>query len=437
MVFNEVIAGFHVLFNVIGLPGNLLVMVTIAFERFRIMRHVLLASLALSDFLCLILVNSFCILSTAQQNWLYGKTFCRLHPILVRYFYVNTALHLIAVSYERYNAIVKSPLTHSAAITSSRVVGIVLIWLLPTVVFISPVFGVWRYVQNVKLFLCEQAISSGSITIAIILLILGVVPFIIVVLLNRQVVKTARNLQRNSLALQIGSIEGSDLNQQQEMLSRHRELKAVVDVAIVIAVFTFCFLPGWALSVSRLYYENVPVAAILTTRCIFAASSVCNPLIYSIRKREFRSGVKMVLRRIGRAFGISFGTDSTIVVNNLACETRARNYASTATAQELKVIRSLHGRISCGTDDTRGMRNSDFEAGHRNSISSVRRQRSRAIQPLIGRTPSCSEDTIVVDNSTFEASNSTFATSLHKKPFTGKPRAKMSIHPIYRNTAPH
>ena len=137
MVFNEVIAGFHVLFNVIGLPGNLLVMVTIAFERFRIMRHVLLANLALSDFLCLILVNSFCILSTAQQNWLYGKTFCRLHPILVRYFYVNTALHLIAVSYERYNAIVKSPLTYSAAMTSSRVVGIVLIWLLPTVVFIS------------------------------------------------------------------------------------------------------------------------------------------------------------------------------------------------------------------------------------------------------------------------------------------------------------
>ncbi|CAH3143899.1 unnamed protein product, partial [Pocillopora meandrina] len=252
MVFNEVIAGFHVLFNVIGLPGNLLVMVTIAFERFCIMRHVLLASLALSDFLCLILVNSFCIFSTAQQNWLYGKTFCRLHPILVRYFYVNTAFHLIAVSYERYNAIVKSPLTYSAAMTRSRVVGIVLIWLLPTVVFISPVF----------------------------------------------VVKTARNLQRNSLALQMGSIEGSDLNQQQEMLSRHRELKAVVDVAIVIAVFTFCFLPGWALSVSRLYYENVPVAAILTTRCIFAASSVCNPLIYSIRKREFRSGVKMVLRRI-------------------------------------------------------------------------------------------------------------------------------------------
>lgn len=48
MIFNEVITGFHALINAIGVPGNLLVIVTTACERFHIMRRVLLASLAVS-----------------------------------------------------------------------------------------------------------------------------------------------------------------------------------------------------------------------------------------------------------------------------------------------------------------------------------------------------------------------------------------------------
>ena len=75
------------------------------------MRYILLASLALSDCLCLIFINSFRIASFAYENWLYGDTMCQLDAFLARYFYLNTVLHLVAISYERYDAIVKSPLT--------------------------------------------------------------------------------------------------------------------------------------------------------------------------------------------------------------------------------------------------------------------------------------------------------------------------------------
>ena len=68
MGFPQVIATFHVMYDVIGLPGNLLVLLTIILEsRFHVMRYILLASIALSDFLLLILVNSsFRIGSIAQ-----------------------------------------------------------------------------------------------------------------------------------------------------------------------------------------------------------------------------------------------------------------------------------------------------------------------------------------------------------------------------------
>ena len=57
MAFPRVIAVFHALFNAIGLSGNFLVILTIILERrLHKMSYFLLASLAVSDFLCLILV---------------------------------------------------------------------------------------------------------------------------------------------------------------------------------------------------------------------------------------------------------------------------------------------------------------------------------------------------------------------------------------------
>ena len=129
MVFHQVITTFLALFDAIGIPGNLLVIVVIASQtRFHVMRYILLASLAVSDLLFLILVNSFRIASTAQERWLYGETMCHLNAFFARYFYLNTVLHLLAVSYERYKAIVKFPLTYDGTVTKSSGMVIVLVW---------------------------------------------------------------------------------------------------------------------------------------------------------------------------------------------------------------------------------------------------------------------------------------------------------------------
>ena len=50
---------------------------------------IFLASLSVSDLLFLILVNSFRIVSIAQERWLYGDTMCFLNPLFARYFYIK------------------------------------------------------------------------------------------------------------------------------------------------------------------------------------------------------------------------------------------------------------------------------------------------------------------------------------------------------------
>ena len=98
MVFFQAVAAVHALFDAISLPGNLLVIVMIVLEsRFHVMRYILLVSLAVSDFLFLILVNSFRIASIAHMA--IGETMCQLNPFFAGYFYLNTVFHLVAVSY--------------------------------------------------------------------------------------------------------------------------------------------------------------------------------------------------------------------------------------------------------------------------------------------------------------------------------------------------
>ena len=260
MAFSQVIAAFHAGYNVIGLPGNLLVIVSIILEsRFHVMRYILLASLALSDFLLLVLVNSFRIKSIAQEHWLYGQTMCYLSPFFVRYFYLNTVLHLVAVSYDRYLKIVKSPLTYlqSGAISKNRM-------------------SVFRPITTI------------------------IVPFLVILFLNVSVYKTASR-HINAIEVQVGGLVDAEISQQQESVSRRlTDRKAAVDVTIIIAAFLVCFLPFWVTVTFRQFVQGVDVSleADLSTTCIFFLSAICNPIIYSIRKREFRNAVKKMFRRI-------------------------------------------------------------------------------------------------------------------------------------------
>ena len=323
MVFPQVTAAFHALFNAVGLPGNLLVIVTIALEkRFHVMRYILLASLAVSDLLFLILVNSFRITSIAQERWLYGETMCRLNPFFARCFYLNTVLHLGAVSYERYSAIVKSPLTYTGTITKSRVVFIVLIWIIPIPLSIGPFLGfAGRYDYNAEVFYCEQgwsvqSASSGRNAI-LVSIAYCVLPFLVILFLNWSVYRTAKS-QINALEVQMGSLAGSE-SHQQEVAKKKKERKAATDISIIICSFLLCYLPAYIVGVLRQFVRSieVPAAVVSVTSCIFITSAICNPVIYSIRKREFRTGVKNVLRRIGRNESSIHIANDMIAMNNV------------------------------------------------------------------------------------------------------------------------
>ena len=103
----------------------------------------------------------------------------------------------------------------------------------------------------------------------------------------------------------MGIVAGSESEQQEVTRRNLIERKAADDVSIIIGAFLLCFLHSWIVGLCRQFFRSikVPGEVVLVTSCIFIVSSVSNPIIYSVRKREFRSGVKNLFRRIGLCKG--------------------------------------------------------------------------------------------------------------------------------------
>lgn len=199
---------------------------------------------------------------------------------------------------------------------------IVLIWVIPIPLSIGPFLGLaGRYDYNSEVFFCEQGWTverAASRRNTIIFTIVSfVVPFLVIAFLNWSVYKVAKN-QINALEVQMGNLDGPP--NQQEMLWRISERKAAVNISIIIAAFVLCFVPAYIVGLVRQFTKSikVPGEVVLAATSVLIASSVCNPIIYAIHKRDFRTGVKKVLRRIGICGNANDIDDNLIGMNDLS-----------------------------------------------------------------------------------------------------------------------
>jgi len=159
------------------------------------MRNFLVSSLALSDFLTATLILDSRVVSVAYKKWIFGETACVAWACLARVLYFITTLHLCAVSYERYRAIVKDPLSSDGRITTKKIIiSISMLWILPTVISLGPFFGLGAFEYNPKVYACVQRRKND--TAFPYLVILYIVPLSIIFVLNYQVIKVARRLER-------------------------------------------------------------------------------------------------------------------------------------------------------------------------------------------------------------------------------------------------
>ena len=262
------------------------------------MRYLFLASLAVSDFVIAALIVPFHVASKVYEELEFSTTQCKVIMLLTRALYCSTTLHMIAVSYDRYLAIVKSPLTYSQRITKAKILLLMAFaWILPFATAAGPWFTIWEdtFPFSARLYHCDicqdwnvqsrdQLMRSVFYSVAAF-----AVPLLVLAWLNFKVFKAASQLEREIITQQHST---------QPQQNRCREHKAAKDVAVVLGLYLLCYLPAWIAILCRqvLPLNSVPVFVSFITNGLSLSKSAWNPVIYCIRKREFRGALKMMLR---------------------------------------------------------------------------------------------------------------------------------------------
>lgn len=303
LVIRIVVAAVLIAIGALGILENLAVVFTISInKRFRLMRYLFLASLAVSDFVIAAVVVPFHVASKLYEELEFSRAQCKVITFLTRALYCNTTLHLIAVSYDRYLAIVKSPLTYNQRITKAKLLLLVaLVWILPFATAAVPWFAIWEdnFPFSARLYHCDichgwDVQSRDQLTRSVFYSVVAfVVPLLVLAWLNFKVFKAASLVEQEIITQQV---QVSHSTQPQQ--NRCRENKAAKDVAVVLGVYLLCYLPAWTVILCRQVFplNSVPVSVSFITNALLLSKSAWNPVIYCIRKREFRRAFKMALR---------------------------------------------------------------------------------------------------------------------------------------------
>lgn len=303
VVFRIVVAAVLIAIGALGTLENLAVVFTISInKKFLLMRYLILASLAVSDFVIAALIVPLHVASKLYEEPEFSTAQCKVITFLTRALYCSTTLHLIAVSYDRYLAIVKFPLTYNPRMTKAKILLLMAFaWILPFAIAAGPWFAIWEdtFPFSARLYHCDtchgwdvqsrdQLMRSVFYSVAAF-----AVPLLVLAWLNFKVFKAASLVERKIITQQAQVSHSTQARQ-----NRCREHKAAKDVAVVVGVYLLCYLPAWTVILCRQVFplNPAPVFVNFITNALLLSKSAWNPVIYCIRKREFRLALKMALR---------------------------------------------------------------------------------------------------------------------------------------------
>ena len=256
---------------------NALVMVAVKTKR-RLQTHpnILLACMALTDLTAGLVVQPLNITTTVFliQGKDFHASFCDINTAFTITYFITfwaSIAHLVLISGERYFAI-KHAFTHGTFVTNTRLlVSSALAWISGCLLY---------YVFTL----------SGAITF-----VLQVVIFLSISLLHGLIYREAQRHEKQILSQQASFETKAKFKKEKKALK--------LTTVILVAIFICCFLPltvtfmTWVIF-SRHFSLGVKTLIRQLSLALTILNSIVNPIIYTVRKREFRVAfIELLLRK--------------------------------------------------------------------------------------------------------------------------------------------
>ncbi|XP_033640889.1 adenosine receptor A2b-like [Asterias rubens] len=301
---NNAVNTFFIVLNfivgIIGLAGNMIVCTTVLRSKFlHDITHYLIASLAMSDFLCCLFFTITTMfvaeghpfpvnISSGFVGEFYCRLFWNLHLFWSAFF--ASAFNLVVVTFERYLAIVH-PFVYARAFTVRR--GLMLAASAWTLAFILELEFPIRSHYNAEINDCDfrglgapwfaKMMFIKSFTVSFVL------PLIFLLWAYYKIIKTLR----------AGATHQDRQGTGQQAAELHRASRKVVQSLLIITtLFIILLLPSEMGNVLLLFdvsidFTGSQIGNIFRTTTVL--NSVVNPMIYAVKYRKFRRAMKATM----------------------------------------------------------------------------------------------------------------------------------------------
>ena len=213
--------------------------------------------------------------------------FCKFSTTTYSVIIFVSTLTLLAITLDRY-LFISYPLKYPLMVTWRRTYGVLLcIWV--SALLYSPVTVVYTEPTKVRAICFTPYIIYLSGT-----LIFAFIPIGLILYFNYKLFKIARSHVRRIQSSNGTSSTSSCASEMSLSLRIKREIRTVKTFVIVVGVLLFCLFPFTItlLLNSLVGYQLVPLSVMILLGDLAVANSILNPIIYSMRHKEYRNGYR-------------------------------------------------------------------------------------------------------------------------------------------------
>ena len=277
---------FGALAIVIVLGNTITIIVFLANRQLRqINMNIFLISLGFADVMMALLVIpghaifcTGCQYTLTKHCWFIGGARFVVFPA--------TKFNLLAITYDRYLAVLR-PLEYHSKMTKNRVVSILLlIWTVP--IILALLRNAWQHNTS-----AEESLYIDRIYSTVLIFTFVVIPVVLMITVNIliiQAIRKQRKAEDNLTELSSRNSDGYDLHRERNFNERHRKHKGTISCILIVLIFIVCWMPRAFYNFSHVFGRPdlvSPLLVKLSLFFLFLQSSV-NPLIYSFYRDDFR-----------------------------------------------------------------------------------------------------------------------------------------------------
>lgn len=280
--------------SVIGIPGNLLVIVAVVFSRkLQTKTNAFVVNLAMSD-LSTCLVLPFTSLALLSDVWPLSDVVCIIVGAVILIGLWSSVVNLALIAFNRYYMITRPRSSYDRLFSRSKlIIMLFLAWVIPIlVIVVPPIFGVGGIGFSMRYKVCTTiSTNEYSDLYAILMSILVQVPCLVIIVvcyikIYRYIALKNRELFTESSQLEMSKKRPSSIH----AAAFKRQVQVTKNLFMVVCSYIICIMP---FSIASLIPPSYPVMPWVSA--ILIMNSCVNPIIYGLKHPQFRQVFKCII----------------------------------------------------------------------------------------------------------------------------------------------